>query len=74
MSGRWSSLTSIAGALFCLVPYMYANAGPAELQEWMDMMAWQVRELGLHRLNTAALYSPEDMVGPLFAAIFYSDT
>jgi hypothetical protein len=53
---------------------MYANAGPAELQEWMDLMAWQVRELGLHRLNTAALYSPEDMVGPLFAAIFYSDT
>jgi hypothetical protein len=37
-------------------------------------MGWHARELGLHRRDAAAAYSPVDRVGQLFFSTLYKDT
>ena len=44
------------------------------MKDLLQRMAWQVRELGLHKIATSQLYSPHDMVQPLTAAFVYTDT
>lgn len=44
------------------------------MRDLLQRMAWQVRELGLHKIATSQLYSPHDMVQPLTAAFVYTDT
>lgn len=44
------------------------------MKDLLEQMAWQVRELGLHKIATSQLYPPQDMVQPLTAAFVYTDT
>lgn len=61
------------GALFYLIPFSIGMGGPAESKDLLQQMAWQVKELGLHRRQTASLYQPHDQVGALFSAFFYTE-
>lgn len=58
-------------ALFYLTPFTIEMGGPAETKDLVSQMAWHIRELGLHRQATAALYPPQDQV--IFAAFFYTE-
>ncbi|GMK58681.1 hypothetical protein CspeluHIS016_0601230 [Cutaneotrichosporon spelunceum] len=60
-------------ALFYLIPFSIGMGGPAETKDLLQQMAWQVKELGLHRRETASLYQPHDQVGALFSAFFYAE-
>lgn len=63
-----------AGALFCLSSYATPHGGLQDMRDLLEQMAWQVRELGLHKIATSQLYPPQDMVQPLTAAFVYTDT
>lgn len=67
-----SQLTLVQGALFYLVPYTLGMGGWAETKDLLQQWAWQIKELGLHRQDTASLYAPHE-VGQLFFAYFYTD-
>lgn len=45
----------------------------AENRGLLEMMAWQVRKLGLNKAATSNLYPPQDMTQTLFATYFYMD-
>jgi hypothetical protein len=65
---------TLLGALFCLSSYATPHGGLHDMKDLLEQMAWQVRELGLHKIATSQLYSPQDMVQPLTAAFVYTDT
>jgi len=44
-----------------------------DMRDILGQMAWQVKELGLHRTSTSKLYPPQDMVQHLTAAFVYTD-
>jgi hypothetical protein len=44
------------------------------MRDILEQMAWQVKELGLHRIQTSQLYPPQDLVQHLTAAFVYTDT
>jgi hypothetical protein len=46
---------------------------PGETRALLEQMAWQTRELGLHKLATAQLYATHDKVSTLLFACCYSD-
>lgn len=62
-----------SGALFCLSSYATPHGGLEDMRDLLEQMAWQVRELGLHKIATSQLYPPQDMVQPLTAAFVYTD-
>jgi hypothetical protein len=62
------------GALFCLSSYVTPHGGLQDMRDILEQMAWQVKELGLHRIATSKLYPPHDMVQHLTAAFVYTDT
>jgi hypothetical protein len=64
----------IVGALFCLSSYVTPHGGMQDMRDILGQMAWQVKELGLHRIATSKLYPPQDMVQHLTAAFVYTDT
>ena len=45
----------------------------SENRTLVEMMAWQVRQLGLHRKAMSTLYPPQDMTQILFSTYFYMD-
>ena len=57
-----------------MISYSAAFGGPAETRRLIEQMAWHVRELGLHRQETACMYGSKDMVGVLLSACTYMDT
>jgi hypothetical protein len=48
-------------------------AGPEEVQSLLGRMAWQCRELGIHRHVTARSYAPADKIERLFYTTLYKD-
>jgi hypothetical protein len=63
----------ISGALFCLSSYVTPHGGMQDMRDILGQMAWQVKELGLHRIATSKLYPAQDMVQHLTAAFVYTD-
>ncbi|BEJ13893.1 hypothetical protein CspHIS471_0310670 [Cutaneotrichosporon sp. HIS471] len=61
-------------ALHCLHLFAQIIGGPEDTRELLGAMAWQARELGLHRRETAAAYPAADRVGQLFFSTMYKDT
>lgn len=70
----WYQIFLITGALFCLTTYVLINGGAEEHAEVSRLSAWQIRTLGLHRRDTAQLYSPQDMGASLLLTYCYSET
>lgn len=69
---NWNRPSLVAmWALFYLTPFTIGMGGQAETKDLLTQMAWQIRELGMHRQATAALYQPQDQV--VFAAFFYTE-
>lgn len=66
------SLTAL-WAYFYLTPYTIGNGGPGETRDLLTQMAWQIRQLGINRQQTANLYTEQDQVGALFSAFFYTE-
>lgn len=66
------SLTAL-WAYFYLTPYTIGNGGPTETRDLLTQMAWQIRQLGINRQQTANLYTEQDQVGALFSAFFYTE-
>lgn len=57
-----------------MMVYVQIHGGASEHAEVLRLAAWQIKALGLHRRETAQLYPPQDMGGPLLMAYCYSET
>jgi hypothetical protein len=71
---KWggASLTTL-GALQCLHLFTLLSGGAAEMRDVLGRMAWQVRELGLHQVDSAGLFAQEDRVDRLFYTTLHED-
>lgn len=69
---KWNQPSIVAmWALFYLTPFTLGMGAASETKDLLTQMAYQIRELGLHRHATASLYQPQDQV--VFAAFFYTE-
>ena len=62
----------MAGALFCLSPYAQAHCSLGENRMLLEMLAAQIRQLGLHNSETIKLYSTGE--ASVFSVFRYMDT
>lgn len=67
-----ASLTAL-GTLHCLHLFTLLSGGAAEMRDVLGRMAWQVREMGLHAVDPAALFAAEDRVDRLFYTTLHED-
>lgn len=61
-------------SLLCLVPFAQAHGGMGESRSLLRMMAWHVREVGLHRQSMVDRLEPGDVDPAVFGMFRYMDT
>ena len=62
------------GAIFCLAMYAQLNGGPGEYGDLTSLWALQIKQLGLHRQETAQLYPAQELSETLLASYCYGET
>lgn len=66
-------MRSPSGALHILHTYALFAGGPGLIQQINGRMAWQCRELQIHRVKSARMWDAKEDVGKLFYATLHKD-